>query len=258
MDLARLDEIKVTILYETKKWDKDKQRVMVDVFCEKCTHIRCSSITNAERQFKTTGKSLCRKCANTGTDHPGFGKKRSDEFKNKMSEIKKGTTVSLETREKMRKAMTGKVHTQESKNKMSLSQSGKKLSFEHKRKLSEIGKTKTGEQANRWVPPEERKTSLLLQIRSSLPYKKWRKECLERDSYTCQNELCKQSNVKLHVDHVIPFSFIIMKNNIKTKEESYCCAELWDINNGKTLCEKCHYISKSWHERVVEFFNKKE
>lgn len=36
-------------------------------------------------------------------------------------------------------------------------------------------------------------------------------------------------------------SYIMMgKYNIKSYEQALNCEELWNINNGRTLCKKCH------------------
>lgn len=87
-------------------------------------------------------------------------------------------------------------------------------------------------------------TSLVLTIRHSLKYKQWRKNVFTRDNYICQ--ICGGKNglgksVYLEADHYPAlFSEIFYKNNIKSVEESVLCEELWDINNGRTLCLECH------------------
>ena len=75
-------------------------------------------------------------------------------------------------------------------------------------------------------------------IRHSKEYFDWRKSIFERDNYTCQN--CGQYGGRLEADHIKPFSKIIKENNIKTIEDALNCKDLWDINNGRTLCKKCH------------------
>jgi hypothetical protein len=40
------------------------------------------------------------------------------------------------------------------------------------------------------------------------------------------------------------FSQIIDEYKIKTIEEALSCEELWNINNGRTLCLKCHNETK--------------
>lgn len=66
----------------------------------------------------------------------------------------------------------------------------------------------------------------------------WKKLILERDNYTCQE--CGQIGGILNIDHKKPFSLILKENIILTIEQGLQCEELWDINNGRVLCLKCH------------------
>lgn len=75
-------------------------------------------------------------------------------------------------------------------------------------------------------------------IRALYQYVEWRKSIFERDNYTCQG--CKKRGGKLNADHVKSFSKILNENNIQTTEHAKSCAELWDLSNGRTLCDKCH------------------
>lgn len=72
-------------------------------------------------------------------------------------------------------------------------------------------------------------TSLQEQIRHSIKYDIWRLGVFIRDNFTCQK--CRIKKVYIEVHHIKPFHQIIKENNYK---------ELWDINNGITLCKKCH------------------
>jgi len=42
------------------------------------------------------------------------------------------------------------------------------------------------------------------------------------------------------------FSDIINNNNITTMEAALECSELWNLNNGITLCEDCHNKTKGY------------
>lgn len=60
-------------------------------------------------------------------------------------------------------------------------------------------------------------------VRVSPAYKVWRLEVLKRDNFTCQ--ACGDSN-NLHAHHIIRF--------VDDKDERF------NVDNGITLCEKCH------------------
>ena len=83
-------------------------------------------------------------------------------------------------------------------------------------------------------------------IRNCFKYRRWRSDIFTRDNFTCQECFNRGGNLEAH--HIKAFALIIIENNIKTLEEALNCEELWNINNGKTLCEKCHkkikYLSK--------------
>jgi hypothetical protein len=68
------------------------------------------------------------------------------------------------------------------------------------------------------------KTPLLKKQRASKEYSEWRDKIFKRDNYTCQD--CKIKNVKLNAHHKEGFA---KYENLR-----------FDINNGITLCEKCH------------------
>jgi len=68
-------------------------------------------------------------------------------------------------------------------------------------------------------------------IRTSDSYKRWRTTVFEKDSYTCQ--MCgikcgEGKTIKLNAHHILPFQ----------EFETY----RKDIENGKTLCERCHHL----------------
>ena len=67
-------------------------------------------------------------------------------------------------------------------------------------------------------------TSINKLLRDSPEYKQWREAVFKRDDYTCQ--ICGRRGVKLHADHIKPFSLY---------------PELrFEVSNGRTLCVDCH------------------
>jgi len=81
-------------------------------------------------------------------------------------------------------------------------------------------------------------TSLRSQIRGSFEYRQWRSDVFTRDDFTCQE--CGIRGDRIIADHIKAFSLILEENKITTLKEALDCEELWNINNGKTLCENCH------------------
>ena len=190
------------------------------------------------------------------------GMKMSNEFRNKMSKIYLGKPkpwlvgkkLSEEHKLKLRLAKVGKNLKPEHKIKISQALLGKKrkpFTEEQKRNLSlsHIGKM-TGSDNPSWkggVKP------LMLQIRHSWKYKLWRSDIFERDKFTCQE--CDISGCELNADHIKSFSQIIQENKIKTLEQALECEELWDIDNGRTLCVSCHRKTDTFGYRGKQVFN---
>ena len=84
---------------------------------------------------------------------------------------------------------------------------------------------------------------LKLKIRNTTKYLKWRLLILKRDKFTCK--ICHASvkdnrSLRLEVHHAKTFNDICNENNVSTVEQALACKELWDLNNGFSICYKCH------------------
>ena len=114
---------------------------------------------------------------------------------------------------------------------------GKKSPASRKRFLeNNPNKGKFGKQHPCWK--EDKKATFYLIVRSSYKYIQWRKAVLKRDNWICQE--CGKRGGDLEAHHKKPFVEIIRKHKIKTIEQAIICKELWDINNGHTVCIPCH------------------
>lgn len=83
------------------------------------------------------------------------------------------------------------------------------------------------------------RTSLKHQIRTGFLYRQWRSDIFTRDGFACV--WCGDNKGgNLEADHIVTLREILDTYNITTLEESDHCQKLWDLNNGRTLCEKCH------------------
>lgn len=178
-----------------------------------------------------------------------LGKKHTDEYKKKMSESckgintwKKGYTPSPEQIKKASVSCKKSLGTVEMRLKMSLARKGKPKTKEWNDKNS---LAQMGEKNHNW---QGGKTSLSIKIRTCRKYKYWRKAVFERDNFICI--FCKR-NGYINADHIKPFSLILKENNIKTLEEALICKELWDINNGRTLCLECHQKTDTFSHNLI-------
>jgi hypothetical protein len=158
------------------------------------------------------GCKVCKLCRR-GKFHGMYGKTHTDSVKKYLSKIGKGRRNSPSTEFKK-----GRKHTQEWKEMMS-------------KRMKELGNkppVRKGILNNQWKGGV---TSLNEKIRKSLNYKLWRKSVFERDKYTCV--MCGiyfirevTGKIVFHADHIKPFSLYPKLR--------------FDINNGRTLCKKCH------------------
>lgn len=90
-------------------------------------------------------------------------------------------------------------------------------------------------------------TPLHQSIRQMSKYKLWRFEVFKRDNFTCT--WCKDASRDINADHIKPFSQILKENQISSIEEADKCIQLWDINNGRTLCVECHKTTSTYGGR---------
>ena len=86
-------------------------------------------------------------------------------------------------------------------------------------------------------------------IRNHYKYRLWRDDVFTRDDYTCQK--CGIRGGRLEPHHVVPFATLLLKNSIKRLSEALACVELWNINNGLTLCHDCHKLTNNYGWKYV-------
>lgn len=179
----------------------------------------------------------------------------TDESKKKLSDIQKSKWKNSEFRKKILDKMKGgnitsfkkgcnnwkgKKHTMESRNKMSNSHKGKIGIWKNKPR-----ENIRNEKHWNWKGGT---TDLRRRIMVSYKYRQWRSDVFTRDDYTCQH--CGKRGVFIEADHIKLFSLIIKEFNIKNVDEALLCEELWNINNGRTLCKKCHNKTKYGREKI--------
>lgn len=182
-----------------------------------------------------------------------LGKKFSDETRRKMSAWQIGRKMSTEAKAKMSQShkgklspMAGKKHRPESIEKMRVialnrtvhPNTGKSwnVSLQGRKNLSEAHK---GEKSHFWKGGISTKNKSQREIAmASLNYKLWRESVFERDNYTCL--FCKKRGIKIEADHVKSW-------------RDYPHLR-FSVENGRTLCKKCHKKTPTYGRRKL-FFN---
>lgn len=82
--------------------------------------------------------------------------------------------------------------------------------------------------------------SLRQEIRDCQEMKNWKVAVFTRDGRACQNCFASGRKANINAHHINYLSTMIADYNITTVDAARICLELWNIENGITLCEDCH------------------
>lgn len=161
--------------------------------------------------------------------------------------FKKGHTINLgrkfpnkkppseETKKKISLSLKGRIP--KNINEIAGANKGKKWTKEQREKCS-------GKNASNW---KGGRTKLEKLLKGSVLYKEWRTAVYERDKFSCKK--CGASGGSLNADHFpVPYCMILDMENITSLKDAIENPEsiLWKIENGRTLCEGCHRVTKTW------------
>lgn len=167
--------------------------------------------------------------------------------------FKKGNIISEATRELISKALKGKrkpPRTEEHSKNLGMALKGKNMGENNPMKKIEVREkasaAQRGEKCYNW---KGGRIDLKKQIRQCYKYKIWRDGIFERDNFTCQK--CENRGGKLDPHHLNSFANILDKYNIKTIDDALNCGELWEINNGMTICTKCHKKTPTYGKNIT-------
>lgn len=165
------------------------------------------------------------------------GKKMSDFTKDKISKFRKGK--SFEKLKGKGNGMFGKKSWNSGLKGLIGYNKGRKFSKEVRQKTS-------GSNHYNWKGGEKSINKL---IRKCYEYRQWVQDVFKRDDWTCQE--CGIKGVELNAHHIKQFALIIKENNIKTLQEALDCYELWNFENGQTLCLLCHKKTDSYLRSII-------
>jgi hypothetical protein len=186
-------------------------------------------------------------------------KPKSEEWKRKIGVGNTGKVRSEESRKNISKNhadMSGENNPMYGRRGVLSPQFGKKASETSRKKMSENNPMKNPAVAKKNADAKRGSkhpnwkggiTPLKKQIRDLLQYKAWTLSVYERDNFTCK--ICQQHGNQLEAHHKKPFAQILIDNNITSIKQALECNELWDVDNGVTLCLKCH---KKEHKKSEE------
>lgn len=142
------------------------------------------------------------------------GKKWTDEHRKKLSDYNK--------KNKIKPSFAGFKHSEKTKKIIRNKKLGTKHSEDTKQKMRDAHKGKhSGENCHFWKGGVTTENEL---IRKGVEYRLWREAVFARDRWTCQE--CGIVGDKIHAHHIKRFS--------QYPELRFA------INNGITLCIKCH------------------
>ena len=135
----------------------------------------------------------------------------------------------------------GSFRSEETKKKISLTAKGRKHTDESRKKMS---KARQGIHRGSANPAWKcGRTKLNTRLRRSKRYREWRQSVLERDGGLCV--LCGSAD-SIAVDHIEPWFHLLDKYKILNAVQAEKCEGLWDVDNGRTLCQSCHENTETY------------
>lgn len=106
---------------------------------------------------------------------------------------------------------------------------------EHPAELAARGEQVRGENHYQWKGGVSKLNTAIRQMNEN---RKWMDAVKERDGGKCVR--CGSDN-EIESHHVIELVTLIETYQIRTRDEARDIPAFWDLNNGETLCQKCHY-----------------
>lgn len=185
------------------------------------------SITFSYYDTTSPNRRFCsRECSYIAKKTDRIGMKFMKEHRENLSKAHKGKEGYW----------TGKKRSKEVIEKLRMSHIGKKQSEETRLKRMLSG---SGDKHYNW---KNGITPLVRQVRRCFKYRQWRNSVFIRDDFTCV--CCDKRGGWMEAHHIKSFSIVFNINKIETIQQALDCKELWDINNGVTLCKDCHDKTK--------------
>ena len=126
---------------------------------------------------------------------------------------------------------TGYKHNESSKQKVS--ESNKQYWLDHPEQAKERGLKTRGSNHYKWNGGS---TRLNTSIRRMTEHRRWMDSVKERDGRCL--DCGSIENLESH--HKIELAVLLEEHGITNRDDARQCEELWNIDNGETLCQRCH------------------
>lgn len=201
----------------------------------------CKNCTNSIGWYSALyGSGLCGSCSHKGKKRPEHSKRmkgKNNPFFGKKHTIKSKLRIS---------EVQTKAHKNHPMGCNCYGCRAKRLEFVGKNNPM-FGVHRFGKESPGFI---DGRTPLVNLIRNLEETSRWRTEIFERDDYTCQE--CYKKGCYLEAHHKTSFAKLLSEflkeydqfSPIEDKETLLRLAmkwqPFWNINNGKTLCKKCH------------------
>lgn len=206
---------------------------------------KCPTCNKEFKDYKKSNQTYCsNRCAYLS---PDFGKKISQASRGRKLSGEAKRNIALATKRRWRnKKFKARVRKA-----ISIGRTGIEVSREGRENMHKAALLNTLKKENHWNW-QGGVTPIRESIRKIFEYKQWVRNVFERDDYICQ-ECGKRGSGNLEADHYPKrFAQLLDEYDIRTIEDAINCRELWNLDNGRTLCAKCHLKTykgipkKSW------------
>lgn len=225
---ARKNSVMVVCNRCGKSFERRASAVSNENYCSKeCVKVPTTKTCQAcKKEYKVrsnhwkVSKFCSKSCAKSGVNHHFYGK--TFEMPENYVPWTKGKTAATDEK---------------------LANLGKKISKTQKDQFVKGIRSNKGENNPNWKNGQGI-TEINLIVRQLEKYKEWRFAVFQRDNFVCVQ--CGDISKEINADHIKKFSDIMRENNITTTEQAELCSELWDVNNGRTLCVECHRKTETY------------
>jgi hypothetical protein len=226
--LSRKNSIKINCNRCGKEFERRASAVNKENYCSwECRKVPSTKTCEAcGKEYKVgsshwqTSRFCSRSCAKSGENHHFYGK--HPEMPQGYEPWTKGKTA---------------------KDDPEIADLGRKISFTQKEQFKLGIRSNVGSRNPNWKNGQGVSVIHAI-VRQLQAYKEWRLAVFKRDNFICVQ--CGDASRDINADHIKRFSDIMNENNIATTEQAEACKELWDINNGRTLCIECHKKTETY------------